>query len=485
MYPYYEADLKAGVIDSQKAAEWIDAVWLKIASLPQSFQNMTLGGCDQDGKFAGNDITLLAMQASRKIAKDQPLISFRYRPDIPPEFWDEILELIRSGLGFPAMFNDEMIFQAKKSAGVDQKDLWKYAIVGCVEPSIPGDEYAKTEQLRVNWAKVIELMLNPGVGGLWPQTSKNLDDITEFEDFYQWYQDELAYFTRLGMRACNLLDQCYGYLWPSPFLSALVKDCVENGCDITRGVLRYSFSSVNGTGMADAVDSLLAVREVVFSKKEMSLSQFAQVVNSGFFNAEPLREKLTKSSIRFGNDTPDSNLMMKRLTDHFVSVINHTDNIYGKKFQAGLYSVDHHANLGKGTGTLPSGRMAGVSLANALSPCQGADVNGPTAVMQSVLQVNHALLGNGMVLDLKFTPQFLMKKQHLDALRALIEAYFSGGGMEVQFNVVNRETLLDAQVHPENHRDLIVRVSGFSAYFINLDRVLQDEIIARTEYAEV
>jgi formate C-acetyltransferase len=485
IYPYYKTDKQAGMITFQQAAELIDAVWLKIASLKQSFQNMTLGGCDENGNFAGNEITLLCMQSSRKIARDQPLLSFRYQPGMPDEFWHEILALITSGLGFPAMFNDRVIFEAKINAGVDPKDVWRYAIVGCVEPGIPGEEYSNTEQLRVNWAKVLEVMLNPeNKGGLRPKNTMSLDSIDSFDKLYDWYKSELKYFTRLGMKTCNLLDSTYGKAWPAPFLSALTKDCPSKGQDITRGALRYSFSSVNGTGMADSVDYLLAIKEIVFEQRRMSLGEFVDIVNSDFTGYEELRAELLSRSWRYGNDEEKSNRMIGDLVDFFVGIVTKTDNAFGNKFQAGLYSVDHHASMGAQTGPLPSGRRGGVSLANALSPCQGADANGPTAVMCTVTELDHAQLGNGLVLDLKFTPQFLQKHSHLDKLRQLITAYFEMGGMEVQFNVVKRETLLAAQREPDKYRNLIVRVSGFSAYFVNLDRILQDEIIARTEYSK-
>jgi formate C-acetyltransferase len=393
--------------------------------------------------------------------------------------------LIGTGLGFPALFNDQVIFKAKAQAGVEQKDLWRYAIIGCVEPSIPGDEYSNTEQLRINWAKVLEVMINPqNKGRIQPENIKKLESIESFDDFLDWYKAELKHFTKMGMQACNMLDFTYGKAWPAPFLSALTEDCPDKGQDITRGALRYSFSSVNGTGMADAVDSLLAIKEIVFEQQRMTLRDFASIVNSDFSGYEGLRAELIFRPWRFGNDDDKSNKLMQELTSFFTGVITTTRNIFGNNFQAGLYSVDHHASMGAQTGSLPCGRKAGISLANALSPCQGADVNGPTAVICAVTSVDHETLGNGMVLDLKFTPQFLQKPAHFEKLRQLIITYFDMGGMEIQFNVVKKETLLAAQKEPEKYRNLIVRVSGFSAYFITLDTVLQNEIIARTEYAE-
>jgi pyruvate-formate lyase len=213
------------------------------------------------------------------------------------------------------------------------------------------------------------------------------------------------------------------------------------------------------------------------------LSELAQVLRDNYENHESLRNIAANLPCRYGNDCEESNAMMRELTDCFVGAITRKKNLYGEHFQAGLYTVDNHAIMGASTGALPNGRMKGVSLANGLSPCQGADVSGPTAVICSITKVNQKNLANGMVLDLKFSPSFLKKEKHRQGIRDMIRSYFAMGGMEVQFNVVSRETLLAAQKDPQKYRNLVVRVSGFSAYFVNLDKVLQDEIIARTEYS--
>lgn len=488
LFPFYRQDELRGRITYCAAAELIDALWIKCGSLVQGFQNVTLGGCDAEGYFAGNDVTLMCLRASNKIRMDQPLISFRYHPDMPEVFWTEIINLIGSGLGFPAIFNDDVVCRSKINAGVEPEDAWRYGIVGCVEPSIGGDEYSNTEQLRVNWAKILEYMLNNGVctctgNRMSLRSPRNLEQIQTFDDFYKWYKEELVHFTTLGMEGCNLLDETYGLEWPAPFLSAVTKACLETGVDITRGAVKYSFSSVNGCGMADAVDSLLAIRDLVYTRKLVSLSEFAQILRSNFEGQEIFRNIVMNLPYRYGNDCDEADIIMRDLTECFVGTVTRMKNIYGHRFQAGLYSVDFHATMGALTGALPNGRLKGVSLANALSPCQGADVLGPTAVICSVTKVDHSKLANGMVLDLKFNPSFLQKEKHREGLRDMIRSYFGMGGMEVQFNVVNRETLLAAQKDPQKYRNLIVRVSGFSAYFNNLDKVLQDEIIARTEYS--
>ena len=488
LYPYYKKDFDEGKITFEEASDYIDALWLKFGQLMEGFQNVTLGGCHPDGSFAGNEVTVMGLRASRKMMLDQPLISYRCHPDMPDLFWDEVQDLVQTGLGFPAIFNDEVVFRAKEDAGVRPEDCWNYGIVGCVEPSIGGAEYSRTAELWVNWAKPLELLLTGGVcactGETLPlQTKRRLEEISSFDEFYKWYLDELAYSSRIAMKACNLLDTTYGSAWPVPFLSSTMAECYEKGEDATRGGTTYCFSTLNACGMADTVDSLCAIREVVFEKKRLTLSQLAEILKNDFEGQEPLRLLLSNLPERFGNGTQIADGMMKELTDFFVRLGKETANPFGHHFQTGFLTVSLHAYMGAKTGALPTGRHKGVSLANGLSPCQGADRMGPTAVIRSITKVNHAVCGNGMVLDLKFNPAFLKKPSHRKGVRSLIETYFSKGGMEVQFNVVSRETLLAAKADPQKYRNLIVRVSGFSAYFFHLDPVLQDEIIARTEYA--
>ena len=488
LYPYCKKDFEEGKITFDEGSEYIDALWLKFGQLMEGFQNVTLGGCYPDGSFSGSEVTVMGLRASRKMMLDQPLISYRCHPDMSDLFWDETQDLVQTGLGFPAMFNDEIAFRAKEDAGVRPEDCWNYGIVGCVEPSIGGAEYSRTEELRVNWSKPLELMLTGGIcaynGKKLPlEHKRNLEDISSFEEFYQWYKSELKYASKLAMSACNLIDSTYGKAWPVPFLSSTMAECYQKGEDVSHGGTTYCFSTLNGCGMADAVDSLSAIREVVFEKKLLTLPRLAEILAKDFEGEEPLRLLLSNLPERFGNATERTDSMMKELTDFFVKLGKDTPNPFGHHFQAGLYTVSSHAAMGAKTGALPTGRHKGVSLANALSPCQGADRMGPTAVVRSVTQVDHTVCGNGMVLDLKFNPAFLKKPEHRKGVRSLIETYFEKGGMEVQFNVVSRETLLAAKADPQKYRNLIVRVSGFSAYFFHLDPVLQDEIIARTEYA--
>ncbi len=493
LYPWYRRDVAAGALDQAEAAELIEALWCKFGHVRRSFQNVTLGGRAPDGAYAANELSHLCLRATRRLRMDQPLISVRWSPEMPAEFWAAVQATVETGTGFPALFNDEIAIAAMERAGVAAADAENYGLVGCVELSVPGREYAQTEALRVNWAKVLELMLNDGcctlTGEQLPLAQpRRLDEIETFADFLTWYRAELAHFLDLGIRGLNLLDAAWPSLLPAPFESLLMAGCLESGRDVTAGGTQYNLSSVNALGMADAADSLVAIDRLVFRERCITLPDLAQAVRNDFAGAESLAARASAGP-HYGNDVDEPDEIVALLVEDFCRQVDGGrdkrgyHNPRGGRFQAGMYSVHHHATRGKLTGALPSGRRAGLSLANALSPCQGRDTTGPTALILSTTKLDHTMMGNGMVLDLKFHPSFFEDESRRLAFRALVESYFDMGGMEIQFNVISRETLLAAQSSPQDYRDLLVRVSGFSAYFIDLEPELQAEIIARTEHA--
>jgi len=286
-------------------------------------------------------------------------------------------------------------------------------------------------------------------------------------------------------RGTMVRDRGFGEVYPYPFLSSTMDGPLANGTDVSSGGAVYNALTMNGCGMADLVDSLGVIRECVYEDHAVSLAELADALRADFAGRPELKSRLAGAGDRFGNDADAPDVMLADLTRRVSDQLATYDSPRGGVWQMGLYTVDAHAHLGKQTGALPSGREAGVSLANGCSPCQGADVHGPTAAVRSVSKLDHTMLGNGLVLDLKFAPELVKSDTGRGALRGLIETYFAMGGMEIQFNVVDAGTLVAAKADPEAYRDLIVRVSGFSAYFTTLDPVTQDEIIARTEHGSV
>jgi formate C-acetyltransferase len=314
---------------------------------------------------------------------------------------------------------------------------------------------------------------------------RDLAKIRSFYDFYAWYREEFVAALKQCMQACNMLDSSYPVFFPSPMMSATFEGCVKKGEDVGAQGPQYCFSTANACGMANAVDSLVAIKQIVFDEKIISLPKLADAMRSDYNDHNDLLAYVENKCLKYGNDINEVDHYMKELVDLFCSTANEQLNNRGRRYQAGLYTVDDQAVMGKNTGALPDGHRRGVSLSNAVSPVQGMDTEGPTAVMNSALVFNHVQAANGLVLDIKFNPSFFEKKEHRKSFRKLVESYFENGGMEVQFNVVSRETLLAAQRDPSRYRNLIVRVSGFSAYFVLLDTVLQNEIIKRTEYGEL
>jgi formate C-acetyltransferase len=330
-------------------------------------------------------------------------------------------------------------------------------------------------------------MLNNGICTISGEKMKlrNEDKVEfdSFEELYNTYKDELMYFIDLCVKRLNIQQRWFHNFCPYPYTSAIMNACIESGRDVTAGGVTYNLMSINGCGMANVADSLAAIKKLVFEEKVISLQELREALRCNFRNKEVLRQRLINKAPKYGNDDDYVDQFIKELSELFCTRIMEHRNAFGGKFQTGLYTVHAHAFLGEFTGALPDGRLSGLSLSNGLSPSQGRDTTSPTAVINSVTKFDHSLMGNGMVLDLRFCPAILSGEEGLEKFKNLIKTYFALGGMEIQFNVVGKETLIKAQKSPEDYRDLIVRVSGFSAYFTQLYKSLQDEIILRTEYS--
>jgi len=484
MFPFYWKDLQEDRITRKEAQELVEVLWIKFNGLWLGFQNVTLGGQRTDGSDATNDLSYICLEATEELYLPQPSLSVRYYSKTPEEFLDRACRVIRTGGGLPALFNDEVAIPAKERLGIAREDAIDYGISGCVELNAPGKEFGHTEALRINWAKILELMLNNGICTITgEQMRMKNNDSLEFDSFdqlYQAYKEEFGYFIDLGVRALKIIDKNFPSWRPYPYLSTIMSDCIENGRDVTAGGTKYNLMSINGCGMADTADSLAAIKKIVYEDKTTSLAELKDALRSNFLGKEALRQRLINKSPKYGNDNDYVDVFLKDLSEEFCNRIMQYHNARGGRFQAGLYTVGRHAIMGKQTGALPDGRLAGKSLANGLSPSQGKNKYGPTATINSIVKFDHKLLGNGMVLDMKFDPRMLAGAEEFEKFKDLIRSYFSLGGLEVQFNVIGKETLLTAQESPDEYQDLIVRVSGFSAYFTRLDKILQDEIIARS-----
>ncbi|MDR3363351.1 MAG: hypothetical protein LBS91_00130 [Clostridiales Family XIII bacterium] len=487
LQPFYGKDLAEGTIDYGEAAETIDALWLKFADTQTSFQNVTIGGYDEGGHYIANDVTYMALQATRKFKDEQPLISLRYSyEDVDDGFWNEIVATLLTGTGFPPLFNDEVNIAAKERQGLAPGDAANYAMVGCVEMTGSGNDYSDTEAVRLNIPLVLEFLFTGGVqrltGERFPlKTPRDLKEIRDFGDFYDWFRSELKHYFLKGIEAAEAIQAMWGNYYPNPFLSFTVNDCIRKGKDVASGGAIYNNSTLNGGGFANAANSLYAVRRAVFEDKIATLAELGDAMDKNFKGYDDLHATLL-SYPKYGNDENDADRFVGEIVGVMHELADDRVNSRGGRYGIGIYTVSDHATMGEYTGALPDGRLAGASLSNGSGPSQGTDTEGPTAVINSVLGAKVGSVGNGQVLDLKFNPSFLKRESHQTALRHLVNAYFRRGGGQIQFNIIGSDTLIAAQNDPVAYKDLVVRVSGFSAHFCNLTKATQDEIIARTEY---
>lgn len=486
MAPYYERDLAAGRITPEEAQEMIDAFWLGLADNRWGWQNITLGGYDSQDGFCCNDITRMCLSASRRLRRDQPQVTFRCHQSMPDDIWTDILDLMKLGLGFPSLYSDDACIAAQERVGIPHEDAEQYAVLGCVELTIPGKEYSHSEGMRINWPKLLEVALH---GGVCPVTGRRfevkekraLDSFASFEDFYRWFQGEFLFYVDRLARAADEVHTAYGRHYPVPFLSVTMEGCARSGLDAAQGGTIYNHSCINTCGQANLIDSLAAIQKFVFEERRFTLPQLVEMMDADFIGYEAQQAAIRRDCPRFGSDAAASRLM-KEMSRLYCDYLIHLPNKRGGVRKVGFYSVEAQVYFGKQTGALPDGRKKGDILANGTAPIQGTERFGPTSVLHAVSRIDTSGLGNGMALDLKFHPRFFDNREHRDKFRDTVMTYFSLGGMQVQVNVVSRETLLAAQKDPDKYADLVVRVSGFSAYFSDLSRGTQDEIIRRTEF---
>lgn len=475
LYPYYKRDIENGNLTKEFAQECIIELWKKIANLELSWQNATIGGCGSNGKGCYNDITIMCMKATQVVRADQPQLSLIVSKDMPDEVWEQAIELIGEGMGFPSLFNDDICIKAKINSGVTYEDALNYAVMGCVELCIPGKEYAHTEGARINWAKILELCLHNIM-----ERNVDLKHIKSFESFYNWYKNELVKHTK---RICEFIDvasENFAKNYPVPFATSLMQNTEKQLRDLTDNGTVYNNISINCVGFATVVDSLYAIKELVYDKRYITIEELVKEL----YKKDDINKELFKkmqSCKKYGNDIDDVDLIAKDLADVFCNTVSNYKLKYRTgKVMAGFYTSYFHADFGKYVGNTPDGRKKYTPLSPSLSASSGFDINGPLALFNSATKIDMTKFGNGMALDIKFVPSFFDKIENRQALKTAIISYFEKGGLEVQFNVVDKKTLLEAQKCPRKYQNLIVRVSGFSANFVMLEKNLQDEIIKRT-----
>ena len=545
MYPYYEKDLQAGKITREQAQELIDCIWVKLNDLNKCrdaesakgfagyslFQNLIVGGQDAEGKDATNDLSFMCIEASFHVFLPMPSLSIRVWNGSPYDLLIRAAELTRTGIGLPAYYNDEVIIPSLMSRGVTLEEARGYNIIGCVEPQVPGKTMGWHDAAFYNMCRVLELVFTSGMdcgAQIGPKTQP-VEEMTSFEELVEAYKIQMNYFIELLVNADNAIDQAHAERMPLPYLASMVDDCIKRGKPCESGGCVYNFTGPQGFGIANVADALYAIKKLVFEEKKVSMAEYkkalmfnyGQEVNSLVVSqvagnvARKLAEQgvqptpdmvaratqeVIKNSVtaedkkrfdellqmidevdKFGNDEDEVDQLAREVAYTYTRPLLQYRNPRGGQFQAGLYPVSANVSLGAQTGATPDGRLAGTPMADGVSPSAGKDQNGPTAAANSVSKLDHGIASNGTLYNQKFHPSALSGEAGLDKFVNMIRSYFDRKGSHVQFNVVSRETLLDAQKHPENYKHLVVRVAGYSALFTTLSKSLQDDIIRRTE----
>jgi len=497
MYPYYKASKDHMTVE--KAQELLDLLWIKFTEINKvrdegstkafggypMFQNLIVGGQTRDGEDATNELSFMCLQATANTRLYQPSISIRVHEDTPDSLYMKALEVSRIGLGMPAYYSDRVIIPALLSRGLTRADARDYGIIGCVEPQVGGKTEGWHDAAFFNMAKVLEVALNDGVD---PATGKQLGpktgDLTSFESFddvMAAYRKQMEYFVKLLVISDNAVDIAHGERAPLPFLSSMADDCIAKGKSLQEGGAHYNFTGPQGVGVGNVGDSLAAIKKLVFEDKAVRLAELKEALRTNFEGKEDLRQMLINRAPKYGNDEEYADEIARQGALIYCKEVEKYTNPRGGQFQPGLYPVSANVPLGTVVGATPDGRKAGTPLADGVSPVSGRDNAGPTASVKSVTKLDHMIASNGTLLNQKFHPSALKDERGLRNLMAVTETLFKGGGLHVQYNVVSRETLLDAQKHPEKYRGLVVRVAGYSAFFTALDKALQDDIMARTE----
>ncbi len=499
LYPFYQQELAAGTLTREAAEELLQCLWVKFNNQPAppkvgvtaqesgtytDFAQINTGGVDAAGSDAVNEVTYLILDVVEMMRLLQPSASVQLSKKNPDRFIKRAARIIRTGYGQPSIFNTDVIVQEMVRHGKSIEDARNGGTSGCVETGAFGKEnYNLTGYF--NMPKVLEITLN---NGLDPQTGRRLGpetgDPTTFESFDQLfaaYEQQLNHFIDVKIRGNNIIERLYARYMPAPFLSLLIDDCLARGRDYHDGGARYDTSYVQGVGLGTLTDAMTALKYHVFDRQNLAMGDLLAALRDNFGGHERLRLLLLNRTPRYGNDDDYADRVMTALFEAYFWAIDGRPNTRGGTYRINLLPTTVHVYFGSVIGATPDGRLANQPLSEGISPVQGADRHGPTAVIKSAAKMDHARTG-GTLLNQKFTPQLLQDEDGLDKLSQLVRTYFKLDGHHIQFNVVDADTLRAAQQNPEQYRDLIVRVAGYSDYFCDLTQALQDEIIARTEH---
>lgn len=504
LYPYYEADIKSGKLDQQGALELIESMWLKFnqivymrnsggakyfAGFPIGF-NIAIGGLNENGEDYYNDLSFLFLKSQEHLGLPQPNLSVRLHENTNYELLKEAVRCVAKGSGMPQFFNDNAVIPALEGLGIEEQDARDYAIVGCVELTTQGNNLGWSDSAMFNLNKVLEVTLTGGKCLLTDQyIAPNYGSITSyrtFEDLEEAFRKQIDYFMDKMVLACEEVEKAHIELLPSPFLSGVIDNCMEQGIDVTAGGAKYNLSGIQMIQVANVADSLAAIKQLVYDEKKISKEDLLKALKANFEGYEVIRAMLLNKVPKYGNDVDWVDAMGTKWAEYFKNRLRTFTNYRGGPYHTGMYTVSAHVPMGENVGASPDGRYAKDPLADGgMSPVYGRDVAGPTAVLKSVSKLDKHLTSNGGLLNMKFLPSFFETEDGIDKFVKFLRTFVDLEIPHIQFNVVRKEDLVAAKKNPEQYRGLTVRVAGYTAYFTELADELQNEIIARTSYGDI
>ena len=504
LYSYYQKDIESGKISMEDALDILECLWLKFnqivylrnqnsakyfAGFPIGF-NIAIGGEDENGNDTYNELSLLCLQCQYDLGLPQPNLSVRLNRNSSHELMQKAIEVVSKGSGMPQFFNDEAIVHALMELGIEKKDALNYAIVGCVELTTHGNNLGWSDAAMFNLNKALELTLNHGkcllTHGQIGLDLGGLDTYQTFEDLEKAFQQQIDYFVDKMMQCEVIVEKAHQDCLPTAFLSSVIDDCLENGLDVTKGGAKYNLSGIQMIQIANLADSLAAMKQLVYDDQVIDAKELLAALQSDFKGYEIIQTMLLNKVPKYGNDVEWVDRLGAKWAEYFRSRMKDYTNYRGGPYHTGMYTVSAHVPMGENVGASPDGRNALTPLADGgMSPVYGRDLKGPTAVLKSVSRLNNTLTTNGGLLNMKFLPEFFETKNGMNKFENFLRAFVDLKVPHIQFNVVRREDLEDAQIRPQLHKSLTIRVAGYTAYFVELAHKLQDEIIERTTYDNI
>lgn len=501
LLPFYRADLTAGRLSREQAKEWLECWWIKHnyaydfqgwcgtnQGINASFgQLITLGGIDADGNDASNELTYLMLDVIDEINLLEPKPNIRLHAKTPERLLDRVVDSLAHAQGSPFLLNfDEASIAGLRWEGLPESMLWDYAPVGCLENTLAGCDRSGTVDVNLNLAKAVELTFNNGrdlaTGNqIGPQTGEP-SSFTSFDALWAAFQAQLTHLVDWIIRVNNIADAGRARWEPVPYMSALVDGCLQSGRDSNNGGARFNFLTVEGIALGTAADSLAAVRKLVFEDRQIEMAQLVEALRANFEGHESLRQTLLHKTPKYGNDDEAVDALARDISHCWTTRVFEQTTSTGKRYRAGYLSWNYWIAYAPTTAATPDGRRRGQYLSNAVCPVNGADHKGPTAVIKSVGHLDLATAPNGASHTMSFSPALLRNPEQRAKLKGLLRAYDRVGGTCLQINVIDADTLRAAQRHPDEYRNLLVRVTGYNAYFVGLGKEIQDELIARASH---